>query len=656
MRISRFLQGLSAATVVSSALLAGALIFVVGEFGQALEQSEMQMGIMRAQSDADMAHDAIRATVYRAYYAAASQDEKSIADTREQYREYQETFAGNIAKLRKADLTPEAKSAVAKVVPSLDRYAASGLALVELAAAKDLVGMSAKLPAFEQAFKALETEMEAVSDLLEGSYRDFRATAESKASTGQIVEWIGIAMALAVAIFMIVLSHRRISVPISKLTERMRGLAAGDVSSDIYGENKNDEIGDMARAVVVFRKSMLERDRLEEAASEEAVKRDAERRQLERIIHEFRGTVIQVIGTLSSETREMAGTALALTDVARLTTEQSRIAATASTDASGSIQTIASATEEMGASIGEIADRARRASDMVQRAADAAARSNTDMSVLAGTARQIGAVVEMIQQIAEQTNLLALNATIEAARAGAAGRGFAVVASEVKSLAEQTSKATGDISGQVNSIQAAARSTEASVKEIAATMQEVTALTASIASAVAEQDGATREIAINITQASNGSSEVAASIESVAGSVGRTSTAAAEAQRVSDQLAQISERLSVTVDAFLSELNGELQDRRVAARLHTEVQATVTVGSRAEKAMLTEISATGARIVAVPGLVAGKRVQIAVQGHFDEDAVVVWITQAEAGLKFATRRLSEDQVKAITNGRKAMAA
>jgi methyl-accepting chemotaxis protein len=557
MRISHFLQGLSAATVVSSALLAGALVFVVGELGQALQQSESQTGIMRAQSDADMAHDAIRATVYRAYYAAANRDEKGIEETRKQYREYQETFSGNVAKLRAADLTPEAKAAVVKVTPALDLYAASGLALVELAAAKDLAGMSAKLPAFEQAFKALETEMEAVSDLLEASYRDFRANAEAKASIGQIVKWIGIAMALAVAAFMVILSHRWISVPIAKLTERMRGLAAGDVKSDIYGEKENDEVGDMARAVVVFRKSMVERDRLEEAASAETMKRDKERQRLERIIQEFRDSVVEVIGKLSSETREMAGTALALNDVARLTTEQSRIAAAASTEASGSIQTIASATEEMGASIGEIAERARRASDMVQRAADAAARSNTDMSVLAGTARQIGAVVEMIQQIAEQTNLLALNATIEAARAGAAGRGFAVVASEVKSLAEQTSKATGDISGQVSSIQAAARSTEASVKDIAATMQEVTALTASIASAVAEQDGATREIAVNITQASTGSSEVAASIESVAGSVSRTSSAAAEAQRVSNQLAQIAERLSGTVESFLSELNDE---------------------------------------------------------------------------------------------------
>ena len=76
---------------------------------------------------------------------------------------------------------------------------------------------------------------------------------------------------------------------------------------------------------------------------------------------------------------------------------------------------------------------------------------------------------------------LALNATIEAARAGEAGRGFAVVASEVKSLAGQTAKATEEIAGQVGAIQSAVADAAEAIEQVNGIIDEISAIASTVA-------------------------------------------------------------------------------------------------------------------------------------------------------------------------------
>ena len=59
--------------------------------------------------------------------------------------------------------------------------------------------------------------------------------------------------------------RRSISRPLLELAGRMHRLAANDTDVDILGTERRDEIGEMARAVVVFRNNAIELMRTQQA-------------------------------------------------------------------------------------------------------------------------------------------------------------------------------------------------------------------------------------------------------------------------------------------------------------------------------------------------------------------------------------------------------
>ncbi|MBV1887196.1 MAG: HAMP domain-containing protein, partial [Parvibaculaceae bacterium] len=235
---------------------------------------------------------------------------------------------------------------------------------------------------------------------------------------------------------------RSITDPISGLTVAMTKLAGGDLTTELDSLNRGDEIGDMSRAVQIFKESGIERVKLEEAQAQEQVEKESRARRIEEMIHNFDQSMNQMLGTVSAAATEMEGTANSMTSTAEMTNSKAQNVASASEEASSKVQFVAQIAEEMATSITEIQHQVVQSNEVGARATNAASEANTKIEGLSDAARQIGEVVGLIQDIAEQTNLLALNATIEAARAGEAGKGFAVVASEVKELANQTAKAT----------------------------------------------------------------------------------------------------------------------------------------------------------------------------------------------------------------------
>ena len=322
---------------------------------------------------------------------------------------------------------------------------------------------------------------------------------------------LGVAVA---AIFGFVLAGS-ISRPVLGLTHVMDRLRERDYTADVPDIHRQDELGAMARAVDVFKQSMIEGDRLRAEQEAEQAQRLERAEKIEVAINGFEDASQEVLASMLQAAQNMHGSSQSLSAAAEQTNAQSQAVAAASEQASANVQTVAGAAEELSASIGEIGQQVSQSAQMSREAVGAAQSTSVEVRSLAETADRIGEVVSLIRDIAEQTNLLALNATIEAARAGDAGKGFAVVATEVKALAAQTSKATEQISSQVEAIQSATSTSATSIQSITEKIESMDEATAAIAAAVEEQGSATQDIARSVQQVAEGTNEVSLNIHGV---------------------------------------------------------------------------------------------------------------------------------------------
>jgi methyl-accepting chemotaxis protein len=359
---------------------------------------------------------------------------------------------------------------------------------------------------------------------------------------------IGAAAFSGLAAFFIV---RMISRPVVTLTHVMGTLAAGQTDMEVPGCEQQDELGEMARAVQVFKEAMGDAARLQaerEANSERAVRRG---QHLSELIGSFEGKVSKILGMVSAAGSEMQTAAATMTGVADGTTRQTDACANAAQQASSNVQAVAAATEQLSASVGEMSRQVAQSTVITRRAVEEAAGTNETVGGLAEAAKKIEEIVDLISGIAGQTNLLALNATIEAARAGDAGKGFAVVASEVKSLAQQTKTATEQISSKIIEMQTATNNVVAAIGGIGATIDEVNQIADTIASGIKEQGSATKVIARNVQAAADGAHEVSNAIEQIAAATATTGGAAEGVSQAARQLSDQSETLRREIDLFL---------------------------------------------------------------------------------------------------------
>ena len=424
-------------------------------------------------------------------------------------------------------------------------------------------------------------------------------------STFSLVTLIAVAASLAVAAG--AYSYLGLSRPLNRLALSMTVLSSGDVNAEIPHAGR-DEIGDMSRAVEVFKNNAIDNIRLQEEerraskeaaraaedrlaqereseqervlANEKAAKLEAERLEreakraeeaqakdaeelaateqrqsrIDSLTAAFGDSVTGALQTVVDAAETLENTAESMTATAKQTSSESVAVASAAEQATSNVQTVAAASEELAASIGEISRQVARSAEIATGAVTAAEHTNTTITNLSTSAHEVGEVISLIDEIADQTNLLALNATIEAARAGEAGKGFAVVASEVKNLATQTGDATKEIAAQIEQIQDTTRGAVAAIEEIAATITEMSEIASEINGAMDQQGDATAEISRNVQEAAVGIEDVSQSIIRVKAASEKNGEASSEVLGSAQSLTKRFGTLQEEVEQFLLEI------------------------------------------------------------------------------------------------------
>ena len=477
----------------------------LGTMSTTAESVARSNAALRSQLEADMMHDALRGDVLRAVLGGLKGHAAEVAEVQKDIAGHTREFREHMDALKSLSLSPDITTAIGHTQTRLGAYITSANEVVQLAGS-DLAAAEARLPAFGEAFKALETDMEQLSDLIQTFAKETDAAGAASASRAR---WLLIGAAIVGAALLLgfnVVAARSITQPLERAVSHTQTVAGGDLSHHIEGHTR-DETGHLLLAL----------------------------QQMGAGLAHIVGQVRASADSIATGSTEIANGS---TNLSQRTEEQA-----------SSLEQTASAMEQLTATVKNNAETALRATELARSAATVAERGGAavdevihTMGDISASARRIADIIGVIDGIAFQTNILALNAAVEAARAGEQGRGFAVVASEVRSLAGRSADAAKEIKSLIgNSVErveagsAQVGRAGETVRSIVLEVSKVSDLIAEISAASTEQSQGIGQVGSAITVLDHMTQQNAALVEQ---SAAAAESLREQAARLSDLVAQ----------------------------------------------------------------------------------------------------------------------
>ncbi|NYZ17855.1 HAMP domain-containing protein [Azospirillum sp. RWY-5-1] len=374
---------------------------------------------------------------------------------------------------------PERKALAAEADQIAERYLQAFIAVSAAVFDADRLVSDVMVPEAEEfaqlADRTIDLQSAARTDLLSTTSAEMAAGRTGDLTVASVVIVLGIFLAFAVS--------RSIVRPVQGMTSAMQRLAGGDLAVDVPATADRDEIGEMAKSVLVFKENAIEKKRMADAEAErlEAERRaDEAQRARERAIGEEIAALIDGVsrGDLSRRLdlagkdgfyRTMAEGINRLTDtVANVITDLGEVLSALAAgdldkrvarDYQGAFQRVKDDVNATSAKLAEIVGQITTAADTIASASaevsagssDLADRTEQQASSLEETAasmEELGATVRSNAENAQRANRMAADAR-KAAENGGGVAGSAIAA--MKRI-ESASRKITDIIGVIDEI------------------------------------------------------------------------------------------------------------------------------------------------------------------------------------------------------------